>query len=98
MVEQDDDHYCLPMRETDPSILVDTPWWEIRESEAPTENKSWWDEYVQMPNSKPLRVSSPNLSEYIRRNKQAWRQGYEGEAEGNTWGYNLYYIELLKED
>ena len=25
MVEQDDDHYCPPMRETDPSILVDTP-------------------------------------------------------------------------
>ncbi len=67
----------------DPSILVDTPWWEIKESEAPTENESWWDEYVQMLNSEPPRAPSPNISEYIRRNEQAWRQGYEGEAEGN---------------
>jgi len=40
MVEENDDHYCPPMRETDPSILVDTPWWEIKENEAPTENES----------------------------------------------------------
>jgi len=51
-----------------------------------------------MPNSEPLRTLSPDLSEYIRRNKQAWEQGYEGEAEGNIWGYNSYYTELLKED
>jgi len=25
MIEKDDDHYCPPMRETDSSILVDTP-------------------------------------------------------------------------
>ncbi len=25
MVKENDDHYCPPMRETDPSILVDTP-------------------------------------------------------------------------
>ena len=64
--------------------MVNTSWWEIKESEAPTDNESWWDEYVQMPNSEPLRTLSPDLSEYIRRNKQAWRQGYEGETEGNT--------------
>jgi len=40
MVEKDDDHYCSPMRETDPSILVDTPWWEIKEDGASTANES----------------------------------------------------------
>ncbi len=38
MVEKDD---CLPMRETDPSILVDTPWWEIKEDTASIANESW---------------------------------------------------------
>ena len=40
MVEKDDDHYCLPMKETDLSILVDTSWWEIKEDNASTENES----------------------------------------------------------
>ena len=51
-----------------------------------------------MLNQESLRVSSPNISEYIRRNEQAWRQRYEGEAKGNTWGYNSYYTKPLKED
>ncbi len=51
---------------------------------------------MKMPNSKPPRASSPNLSEYIRRNEQAWRKGYEDE--GNIWGYNSYYTNLLEED
>ncbi len=41
MVEKDNDHYYPPMRETNPSILVDTPWWEIKEDIAFTANKSW---------------------------------------------------------
>src|SRR6266498_862062 len=48
MVKKDDDHYCPPMRETDPSILVDMPWWEVKEDTASIANKSWWDVYVQM--------------------------------------------------
>src|SRR6266542_2970982 len=40
MVEKDDDHYCLLMRETEPSILVDTPWWEIKEDTAFRANES----------------------------------------------------------
>ena len=51
---------------------------------------------MQMPNSKPSRALSSNLSEYIRRNEQAWKEGYE--AKENIWGYNLYYTEPLKED
>src|SRR6266498_5239927 len=51
-----------------------------------------------MLNPELPRVSSPNLDDYIRRNEQAWRQGYEREAEGNTWGYNSYCTESLKED
>ena len=70
IVEKDDDHYCPLMKETDPSILVDTLWWEIKENDASTENESWWDAYVQMPDPKPLRVPLPNISEYIRRNEQ----------------------------
>ena len=73
MVEKDDDHYCPLMRETDPSILVDTPWWEIKEDTASTANESWWDAYVQMPDPEPPRAPSPSLSEYIRRHEQAWR-------------------------
>ncbi len=69
MVEQDDDHYCPPMRETDPSILVDTPQWEMKEDSASTANESWWDEYVQMLNPEPLRAPSSDISEYIRRNE-----------------------------
>src|SRR6266540_280461 len=69
MVEENDDHYCPPMREIDSSILVDTPWWEIKDDTAFTENESWWDEYVQMPNQELLRAPSPNISEYIRRNE-----------------------------
>ncbi len=98
MVEQDDDHYCPPMREIDSSILIDTSWWEIQEDGTFTENESWWDEYVQMPNSEPPRASLPSISEYIRRNRQAWKQEYEGEAEGNTWRYNSYYTRPLKDD
>ncbi len=51
-----------------------------------------------MPNQEPPRVPSPGIDKYIKRNMKAWEQGYEGEAERNTWGYNLYYMELLKED
>src|SRR6266496_6364889 len=96
MVEKDDDHYCPPMRETDPSILVDTPWWEIKEDTASIANESWWDAYVQMPDLTPPRAPSSSLSEYIRRHEQAWRQGYEDES--NIWGYNSYYTEPLKDD
>src|SRR6266498_2720664 len=69
MVEKDDDHYCPPMKETDPSILVDMPWWEIKEDDASTENESWWDAYMQIPDLESLRALSPNLNEYIRRNE-----------------------------
>ena len=93
---KDNDHYCPPMRETDPSILVDMPWWEIKEDTASTANESWWDAYVQMPDPTPPRALSPSLSEYIRRHKQSWRQGYEDES--NIWRYNSYYTEPLKED
>jgi len=72
MVEEDDDHYCPPIRETDLSILVDTPWWKIKEDETSIANESWWDEYIQMPNPKLPRASSPGIDEYIRRNMQAW--------------------------
>jgi len=71
MVEKDDDHYCPPMRETDPSILVDTSWWEIKEDGASTANESWWDAYMQMPDSESLRAPSSSLNEYIRRHEQA---------------------------
>ena len=98
MVEKDDNHYCSPMRETDPSILVDTPQWEIKEDGAFTANESWQDEYIQMLNLEPPKAPSPNLSEYIKRNRQAWERGYEREAKENTWGYNSYYIKPLKED
>ncbi len=84
------------MRETDPSILVDTPWWEIKEDMASTANESWWDAYVQMPDPELSRAPSPSLSEYVKRHEEAWRQGYEDES--NIWGYNSYYTELLKED
>ncbi len=30
--------------------------------------------------------------------KQKWEQGYEGEAEENTWRYNTYYITPLESD
>ncbi len=46
MVEKENDHYYPPMRETNPSILVDTLWWEIKEDETSTANESWWDAYV----------------------------------------------------
>src|SRR6266540_1361688 len=49
-----------------------------------------------MPNLESPRASSLNLSEYIRRNEQTWKEGYE--TEGNIWGYNSYYTEPLKED
>ena len=71
MVEKNDDHYCSPMREIDSSILVDTPWWEIKEDEPPTENESWWDEYIQMLNQESSRALSLSIDEYIRRNQQA---------------------------
>src|SRR6266542_3383585 len=96
MVEKDDDHYCPLMRETDPSILVDMSWWEIKEDTASTANESWWDAYVQMLDPTPPRASSPSLSKYIRRHEQAWKQGYEDES--NIWKYNSYYTEPLKED
>jgi len=51
-----------------------------------------------MLNQESPRALSSDISKYIRRNEQAWRQGYEGEAKGNTWRYNSYYTESLKED
>ena len=40
----------------------------------------------------------PNIEEYINQTKQKWKQGYEGLAEGNTWGYNIYYTKPLESD
>ncbi len=59
------------MKEIDPSILVDTPWWKIKEDDASTKNESWWDAYVQMSDPELSRALSPDISEYIRRNEQA---------------------------
>src|SRR6266540_16252 len=56
MVKENDDHYYPPMRETDPSILVDTSWWKIKEDTTPTKNESWWDEYIQMLNQESPRA------------------------------------------
>ena len=32
MVEENDDHYYLPARETDPTILTDILWWDTTHS------------------------------------------------------------------
>ena len=34
MVEGKDDHYCLLVRETDPTPLTDIPWWDTTHLEG----------------------------------------------------------------
>src|SRR6266540_6448298 len=65
MVEENDDHYCSFMKEIDPSILVDTPWWETKNNETSMANESWWDAYVQILDLELPRAPLPSLSEYI---------------------------------
>ena len=36
MVEENQDHYCPPARETDPTILTDKPWWDTTHSGSQT--------------------------------------------------------------
>src|SRR6266498_247528 len=36
MVEENQDHYCLPARETDLTILTNKPWWDITHLEPQT--------------------------------------------------------------
>ncbi len=36
MVEEDNDHYCSPARKTDPTILIDKPWWDTTHSGSQT--------------------------------------------------------------
>ncbi len=48
MVEENEDHYCPPARETDPTILTDKPWWDTTHSgpQTPTEvTEEWYPEF-----------------------------------------------------
>ena len=48
MVEENQDHYCPPARETDPTILTDKPWWDTTHSgpQTPTEvTEEWYPEF-----------------------------------------------------
>ncbi len=39
MVEENKDHYCLPTRETDPTILTDKSWWDTTHSGPQTSSE-----------------------------------------------------------
>src|SRR6266542_4086125 len=48
MVEENEDHYCPPAREIDPTILTDKPWWDTTHSgpQTPSEvNEEWYPEF-----------------------------------------------------
>src|SRR6266498_1576179 len=48
MVEENQDHYCPPAREIDPTILTSKPWWDITHSgpQTPTEvTEEWYPEF-----------------------------------------------------
>ena len=44
MVEENEDHYCPPARETDPTILTDKIWWDTTHSgpQTPSERTEEW--------------------------------------------------------
>src|SRR6266498_3461747 len=48
MVEEDQDHYCPPARETDLTILTDKPWWDTTHSGSQTLSEiteEWYPEF-----------------------------------------------------
>ena len=48
MVEENQDHYCLPARETDPTILTNKPWWDTIHSGSQTLSEiieEWYPEF-----------------------------------------------------
>jgi len=48
MVEENKDHYCLPARKTDSTILTDILWWDTIHlgSQTPSDlTKEWYPEF-----------------------------------------------------
>ncbi len=48
MVEENQDYYCPPAREIDPTILTDKPWWDTTHSgsQTPSEiTEEWYPEF-----------------------------------------------------
>ncbi len=48
MVEENQDHYCLPTRETDPTILTEKLWWNTTHSGSQTLSElteEWYSEF-----------------------------------------------------
>src|SRR6266540_440660 len=48
MVEENQDHYCPPMRETDLTILTNKSWWNTTHSESQTPpeiTEEWYPEF-----------------------------------------------------
>jgi len=48
MVEENQNHYCPPSRETDPTILTNKPWWDTIHSEPQTPSdltEEWYSKF-----------------------------------------------------
>jgi len=48
MVEENQDYYCPPVREIDPTILINKPWWNITYSGLQTPSElieEWYSEF-----------------------------------------------------
>ena len=66
MVEENQDHYCLPSRETNPTILTDKSWQDTTHSESQTLlelTKKWYLEFQDRYKS-PTEQEAPTSPAY----------------------------------
>src|SRR6266542_419210 len=75
MVKEDQDHYCPPARETDPTILTDKLWWDTTHSGPQTLSElteEWYPEFQdgheipsqqEVPTSRAYQQGSQSLVE-----------------------------------
>src|SRR6266511_3562770 len=75
MVEENQDHYCPLMRETDPTILMNKPWWDTTHSgsQPPSELTEEWYPEFQDGYETPPQQEAPT--------SQSYQQGPQSSAE-----------------
>ena len=85
MVEENQDHYCLPARETDSTILINKLWWHTTHSgpQTPSElTEEWYPEFQDRYETPPQQEASTS---------QAYQQGLqlpiesEEDSEESKW-------------
>jgi len=75
MVEEDQDHYCPPVREMDSTILTNKSWWDTTHSEPQTSSElteEWYPKFQDGYETPPQQEASTS---------QTYQQGSQSSVE-----------------